>query len=238
MKLAKRSRKRGEIERAIFFAEQRAARLSTAPPLARSCAAPTERPLRSPTLLARKLPWGAVPEGWSDTSAGTLLIVADGCHFAGGYSDVEVLRAVHLERSLVVADAFVDELLVERAYRAGADALAPPLGLLSRRQAQEAVFVQARARGLAVVPECSSPGDLELARAEGCREVLVSARHRDHFRLDASSARSLCEAACGAGLSPWLLFAEDLPQDDLSSLQSAGANLVPTRALDMTADPP
>ncbi|NUP11009.1 MAG: hypothetical protein HOW73_33600 [Polyangiaceae bacterium] len=222
MKLAKRTRRRGALDKAVTFAWERAARIAASPPLASPFGAPRRLPAPSGAsafrLLTRAVPW-TDPAPASPTPLGpndVLVVTAEGRFFGGSYELCEQVRTRCA--FMVVSDVFVSPAQIQRARRAGADAIAPIVRALAHPSEDLAELARAaRELGLDVIPEVATPAEVTLARDLASERVFVSLRDRDTHRpaIDEVAAvlASAHEATGAANIEVLALFADDLPKE-------------------------
>jgi hypothetical protein len=212
LRLGKRTRRRGAIEKSVAFAKARAARIAAGPPLPRTGAPPRPLPLRPGRVasLSAGAPWEArarpTPRGFE-----LVVVHAEGRFLGGSYELCERARR-QVEAPLLVSDVFLGEAAIGRAWRAGADAISPIVCASERAGVPLAsLAAAARALGLGFAPEVATLDELESARDLGCRLVLVSLRDRDSLRPSLDAVAPLFDVP---GLVMVALFADTLSGDE------------------------
>ncbi|MBL9021252.1 MAG: hypothetical protein JNL21_03585 [Myxococcales bacterium] len=178
MRLARRSRKRGALDKALGLARARAARLASSPPL------PPRAPA-DPHAAAR------VRSG-----AGPVLVVSCDASEGRGYEALEEARAAAPHVLLLALDLFVDEAQIRRARQAGADGVVLVARVLPQDRLAE-LAAAARAQGLSVSVEVRSAPELAGALAIQADAVRVAEMDRDNGRPDpdAAATRAAAEKA-------------------------------------------
>ncbi|NUO53509.1 MAG: hypothetical protein HOV80_32055 [Polyangiaceae bacterium] len=172
IRLGKRTRRRGALDKAISAARARAARLAASPPLA-----PTHVISPRASEQLRTLGRSACLVVDCDASAG------------GSYEACERLRAdidaSHAAESplLVVSDVFVHEAQVRRARVAGADAIVLVARILPLDRL-DALARAARDLGLLLVIEVRNEADLAAAAMVSPDALSVATIDRDTRRED------------------------------------------------------
>lgn len=231
--IAKRTRKRGHIEKSLAFARGRAARLTALPPVVCPFPALDAASMASAAsfeMIAARAPWPYEP---LPSIGGPVVVQCDGLYFGSGYGTCERLRREG--RFVIANDILVHPTQIERAARVGVTAVAPILVALDRvSPAQiDRVVEMARAMNIAITPEIATVEHLARAHELGARVAFVSLRDRDHFRPDLASARRLVEAN-RLHVSPIRLiglFAPSLPPDEATAARQLGLDLLATEGI-------
>lgn len=184
MRLAKRTRKRGALDKALGLARARAARLAASPPLPSRYAVD---PRASEHVREGEPGWVLVD---CDASTG------------GTYQMLEEARAASETHGadrdrFVAADLFLHEAQLRRARHAGADAALLVARVLTLDRL-DALTKAARGLGLAVAIEVRDVSELAAATAVGADAVRVAEVDRDTRRpaADAPAVVSAARAAC------------------------------------------
>lgn len=213
MRLGKRSRRRGALDKALSFAHARAARLAAGPPLSRL--APAPQPL--PAHLSRVASLAGPAAQWRAAELAVrpphdlLVVHAEGRFLGGSYELCERARGA-FSGPIVVSDVLIADEQLARAHRAGADAIAPIVVACERAGVSlAALAARARALGLACLPEVATLEQLELARSLSLDRVLVSLRDRDTLR---ACVEEVAPLFAREGVFVIGLFADTLPAED------------------------
>lgn len=230
--IAKRTRKRGHIEKSLAFARARASRLTALPPVRCPFEALDVASLvqaASFEIIAMRAPWALAA-----TAPGAVAIVqCDGLYFGSGYGTCERMRRAG--RLVIANDILVHPTQIERAARVGVTAVAPILVALDRVDPVEVerVLSMARAMNIAITPEIATVEHLARAHDLGARVAFVSLRDRDHFRPDLAPAQRLVEENRRHASPIRLigLFAPSLPPDEASAAKQLGLDLLATEGI-------
>jgi indole-3-glycerol phosphate synthase len=141
--------------------------------------------------LSRALDAGARAVAYARAGASMVSVLCDGPFFDGGWSDLSRARAAldaAGSRVPLLAKEFVlDEVQLDRARAAGADAVLLIARIVDARQLAE-LHAAARARGLWPMVEVVDEEELAAALAAGARIVGVNARDLDTLVMDAPRA--------------------------------------------------
>lgn len=184
MRLGKRTRKRGALDKALLLARGRAARLAAGPPLPGRFAA-------DPRAAERLR--GEPEHAWR---------VVDCDAAAGGtYEALERARAAVPDAGrplLLAVDLFVHEAQIRRARHAGADGVVLVARVLDLA-GLAALARAARERGLAVAIEVRSEGEIAAACAAHPDALVVASIDRDNGRPE-TAHDAVSAAATATGL--------------------------------------
>lgn len=216
VKIAKRTRRRGALDKCLTFARQRSARIAASPPLPSPFPPPRAQPpeLSSLAVLAQALPWAepSVPELPIPSRFSAVVVVCEGRFFEGDYELLERARRTQAADYWIASDVFVDTAQIVRARRAGADAISPLVRVLERTSLTLADLAgAARELGLDVVPQCASAEELEAALEIGCARALVSLRDAETLRPAIDEVAAMFETSRDIELVS--IFADSLPED-------------------------
>lgn len=129
---------------------------------------------------------------YADGGAAMVSILCDLPFFGGSYEDLENARnaldaAGHTGVPLLAKEFILDEVQVERAWEAGADAALVIVRIVSRPVLRTLVDA-CRARGLEPVVEVTSEDELRAALDAGAAVIGVNARDLDALAMDLEGA--------------------------------------------------
>jgi indole-3-glycerol phosphate synthase len=153
---------------------------------------------RSPSAgaLSQALRAGERAVAYARTGAAMVSVLCDGPFFGGSYDDVSEARAAldaaGLEVPILAKEFIIDEIQLERAREAGADAA---LIIVRISSGPLLAHLVAACRSHALEPFVEVASDQELARAldMGARVIGVNARDLDTLAMDTGGARRLLE---------------------------------------------
>jgi indole-3-glycerol phosphate synthase len=149
--------------------------------------------------LSREPDVGARAVAYGRGGAAMVSVLCDGPFFGGGWSDLSRAREAVDELSatasvpLLAKEFVLDESQLDRARRAGADAVLLIARIVSPGRLGE-LYQAARARGLEPVVEVVTETELASALACDARVIGVNARDLDTLAMDAGRTARLLDA--------------------------------------------
>ena len=156
---------------------------------------------RSPSAgwIAEGADAAVVAQAYEAAGAAAISVLTDGPFFGGSLEDLRRVRAA-VSVPVLRKDFVIDELQIDEAWAAGADAVLLIVRLLEPARLG-ALLAAAGARGLSVLVEAHDASEVAIARDAGAELIGINCRNLATFSTDLDAALEL-----GQGLPPELVL--------------------------------
>lgn len=126
------------------------------------------------------------------SGADMLSVLTDEHFFDGAFSHIEQIRAANVQIPILCKEFVIDEIQLDYARHAGADAVLLIVLCLGKRTAE--LLAAARARGLSALVEIVNEAECQIALDAGADLIGVNSRNLDTLEMDVEGAARVLSA--------------------------------------------